>query len=239
VIVGVVALVVGFALSIMANIGARRASARLPWAASVGAGAVASWLVASALFAAALMTGFDEVVDESMSVRVDPGGPAAAAGVLDGDRILAVDSLPVRDWYTLRTEVAKRGETPLVLQVQRGPQWLVIPVTPQNGLIHVRPPVRYEPVPAGRAVSAGLLLPPRLYAMTARGLLRAIASRPSDEVEGPVGIVRRADDQGPPAAATILGKAGFLAAYAWPFVAVFGLVMTIRARSRTNKAATP
>jgi regulator of sigma E protease len=238
-VIGIVALVVGLALSFLANVGARRTTKRLPLGASVAAGGVASWLVASLLFMAALMSGFDAVTDESMRVRVEPGGPAAAAGVLDGDRILAVDSLPVHDWQTLRAEVAKRDDTPLVLQVQRGPQWIVIPVTPEHGKIHVVAPVAYEPVAAGSAIAAGLFMPPRLYVATARGLLHTVAPSPSGEVMGPVGILRHADEQGPPATADFLGRAAIFAAYAWPFVFVYGLAMALRARSRASKTAAP
>ena len=234
----VAALVVGIAASLLANIGVRRASARLPWAAGVGAAAAASWLVASIAFMAALLTGFDVVSDEtSMRVHVEPGGPAAEAGLLDGDRILAVDYTAVHDWESLKREVTKAGDEPIALQVQRGSEWKVIPVTPKDGMIRVMPPVTNEPVPWGRAASAGLVMPARLYALTIGGLFRTVAASPSGEVNGPVGIVRRSQGEGRPPVAAFLGGAAIFAAYVWPLVAVYGLLMALRARSRAAKTA--
>ncbi len=233
----VVTLVVGIGASFLANLGVRRASVRLPWMASVVAAAAASWLVASVSFMAALLTGFDVVPDEtSMRVHVEPGGPAAAAGVLDGDRIMAVDYTAVHDWEALKREVSKHGDEPLALQVQRGSEWMVIPVTPKDGMIRVMPPVSDERVPVGRAASAGLVMPARLYALTVRGLFRALAPSPTGEVTGPVAIVRRSQDEARPPVAAFLGGAAIFAAYVWPLVAAFGFIMALRARTRAAKA---
>jgi membrane-associated protease RseP (regulator of RpoE activity) len=234
----VAALVVGIAASLLTNIGVRRACARMPWPAGVTLAAAASWLVASIAFTAALLTGFDVVPDEtSMRVHVEPGGPAAEAGLLDGDRIMAVDYTAVHDWESLKREVSKAGDEPIALQVQRGAEWIVVPVTPKGGMIRVMPPVTREPVPFGRATSAGLVMPARLYALTIGGLFRTVAASPEGEATGPVGIVRRSQSEGRPPIAAFLGGAAIFAAYGWPLVAVYGLLMALRARSRAAKPA--
>jgi membrane-associated protease RseP (regulator of RpoE activity) len=166
-----------------------------------------------------------------MRVNVVPGGAAAAAGVLDGDRILAVDSVPVRDWTALKAAVSAHGDTPLVLQVQRGGQWLVIPVTPSEGKISIAAPVMHEQVPAGQALVAGLLMPPRVYAATARALPHYVEPSPQSDLMGPVGILAEVStNQGPPPVASFLGRAALIGAYAWPFVALFGIAIAFRGR---------
>lgn len=52
--------------------------------------------------------------------QVDPGMPAEAAGVLPGDRIVAVDGEPVRTWNEVVTRIWQRPGEVAVLDIARG-----------------------------------------------------------------------------------------------------------------------
>lgn len=80
---------------------------------------------------------------------VSPGSPAAAAGLRDGDRLLAVDDRPIVSPDMLVDTVSARppGST-ISLRVGRGPQELVVPVRtvprpedPRSSLVGLTPRV--------------------------------------------------------------------------------------------------
>lgn len=62
--------------------------------------------------------------------RVQEDSPARAAGIQSGDRIIAVNGIPVRHWDELASKVLKSNGQPLALSVQRGGQELSFQVRP-------------------------------------------------------------------------------------------------------------
>jgi regulator of sigma E protease len=61
--------------------------------------------------------------------ELDPKGPAQAAGLRTGDRLLSLDGQPLNDWQQLVDRVRLHGGGKIVLQVQRDGASLDVPVT--------------------------------------------------------------------------------------------------------------
>ncbi|WP_241775382.1 RIP metalloprotease RseP, partial [Pseudomonas corrugata] len=61
--------------------------------------------------------------------ELDPKGPARAAGLKTGDRLLAVDGQSVSDWQQVVDAVRVRPDTKIVLRVERDGAPIDVPVT--------------------------------------------------------------------------------------------------------------
>lgn len=61
---------------------------------------------------------------------VEPGMPAAAAGIRPGDKILEVEGQPVRTFEELAERLVGRFDRPLAVKVEREKEELVVQVTP-------------------------------------------------------------------------------------------------------------
>lgn len=100
-------------------------------AAIVAAGPIANFLLAIAIFAIFFMVSGRPSVEASVT-SVQPDTPAAAAGFLPGDVIVAIDGSKVRDFNdVLRTVTSAAGDT-LDFTVQRGEDTVVLTATPEN-----------------------------------------------------------------------------------------------------------
>ena len=102
---------------------------------------------------------------------VNPGSPADRAGLEEGDRILSIDGVPVRNWWDFVDQVEARPGQRVEITLDRGGHELIRALTldaerqersdgvkVEVGKIGVYPPVgrfSYEPVTLGQAVVAG------------------------------------------------------------------------------------
>jgi regulator of sigma E protease len=72
--------------------------------------------------------------------RVLIGNPAYSAGIRDGDRILAVEGMPVKNWNDLQTQVTSRPDQNVALTLKRGKQVFKVTVhTTPEGKIGITP----------------------------------------------------------------------------------------------------
>lgn len=60
--------------------------------------------------------------------QIDPQGPAHAAGLREGDRLLTLDGMAIRDWQALVEQVRARPDQQAVLEVERDGRVLPIEV---------------------------------------------------------------------------------------------------------------
>ncbi|WLG58260.1 sigma E protease regulator RseP [Pseudomonas extremorientalis] len=100
--------------------------------------------------------------------ELDPKGPAQAAGLKTGDRLLALDGEPLGDWQQVVDLVRVRPDTKIVLKVERDGAQIDVPVTLS---------VRGEAKAAGGYLGAGVKgvdWPPSMVREVSFGPLAAI-----------------------------------------------------------------
>jgi regulator of sigma E protease len=131
-------------------------------------------------------------------VRPSPGpSPAAAAGLQEGDRILAINDEPVDQYYDLPRLVGARPSEELILEIDRQGQRLSLPVVTRDeggvGKIGVQPILptvaqRLAPVPAFRAAVVDTRrITHETFRVIGRLLTRKVSIR---QVSGPIGIAQ-------------------------------------------------
>ncbi|MBB3998694.1 RIP metalloprotease RseP [Aureimonas pseudogalii] len=100
-------------------------------AATVAAGPFANFILSIVIFAAtAYASGI--VVGDPVVSDVREGSPAAAAGILPGDRILTADGERIAYFSDLQRYVSSRAGTPIQLEVERAGAPRQLTVTPRE-----------------------------------------------------------------------------------------------------------
>ena len=129
----------------------------------IAAGPVANWLLAAVfIFALAISVGYSQF-DESLPMlgEIVAGEPAAAAGLQENDRVLAVGGETVTDWPTLVTQIQRHPGKLVVLDIERGSERLSIEVTPRDedgvGKFGVYPPSVTIKPGLGASLQAGFM----------------------------------------------------------------------------------
>ncbi|MFC0388666.1 RIP metalloprotease RseP [Muricoccus vinaceus] len=95
----------------------------------VAAGPVANFVLAAVLFAALFMA-VGKPVGTTTIASVVPGGAAERAGLMVGDRITALDEVPVTRFEQVQAHVQPRANQPIQVHLQREGRELVLTATP-------------------------------------------------------------------------------------------------------------
>jgi len=193
--------------------------------AAIGAGPAANYFFASILmFAGFVMAGHKVVEETSMRVSIATEGPARAADMRDGDRIVRVDGTSVDTWDTLKKLVGSHAGTPITVSVDRDGKELDIKVTPlpqgdkYAGKILIGPYSRIVKVTVLEAARLSLTEPPKVVYELVHGLAKGISQRLSgkqDDLEflGPVGIFKLTSEVVQTGPGPTLQFLGMLSAY--------------------------
>jgi len=175
------------------------------------------------------------------TVEVLPGGPAARAGMLTGDRIVAVNGARVATWEQMRKLVAAgapAGE--VVLAVRRGTVEESLVVAPDAGKIMVRSQTERLPMPIGTALSQAMVAPVTILVRQAAAALSSVTGQREAELAGPVGIARqvRAGAEGARRRlALALGMLMLAVGTVWPLA--MGLELVLGPRGRPLRRSAP
>jgi regulator of sigma E protease len=90
-----------------------------------------AWLVmAAVLYQGANLPAFEK--DPVVIGTVTPQSVAANAGLVPGDRIVAVDGTPVSDWEQMWVAVLPKANRPVTFDVERGGQRTQVQITPKG-----------------------------------------------------------------------------------------------------------
>jgi membrane-associated protease RseP (regulator of RpoE activity) len=164
------------------------------------------------------------------TTRVDVvDGPARAAGVRDGDRVLAVDGRPVADFADIRRLVAAGGGGPVALRLERDGRETTVSVAPDaRGLLGIRSRMERVPLPLGTAVRHALARPIRIVAAQATQVGQGVRGSRRTEVLGPVAVVRTMREV---AVGGAVVYAGDLCGYGWA-----GFVLVVLAATLVGEA---
>lgn len=84
-----------------------------------GGSIVAVYIASVILFVPSFLRERTKVDEVSMRVTVVKGGPADAAGIRDGDRIVGVNGDAPKDWDHLKKLVAAHPDETIEVQIER------------------------------------------------------------------------------------------------------------------------
>ncbi len=97
-------------------------------AAIVFAGPLSNFALAIVIFT--LVYAFSGIPQMTADIgTVNPGSPAEQAGLQPGDKVLSIDGKTITYWEELSKTIEQSGEKPMVLDVQRGEERLVLTVS--------------------------------------------------------------------------------------------------------------
>src|ERR1051325_3617142 len=91
--------------------------------------------------------------EPTTTLDVVPGGPAAAAGMVSGDRVLAIDGVAILSWSAFKDLSSALGPAHTAsIRVRRGDAEQTLTVTTgPDGRLQLRP--RMEPIPTSAAAT--------------------------------------------------------------------------------------
>ncbi|PDT01914.1 RIP metalloprotease RseP [Rhizobium chutanense] len=100
-------------------------------AATVAAGPIANFLLAIAIFTI-LFSVYGRTIADPVVAEVTPEGAAAAAGVLPGDLLVAIDGNKIETFDDVRRYVSIRPSQNIVVTIERAGQKLDLPMVPKR-----------------------------------------------------------------------------------------------------------
>ena len=100
-------------------------------AATVAAGPVANFILAIAIFAVMFATN-GRVISDPVVARVLPASAAEAAGILPGDRFVAIDGIEVEIFDDVQRYVSVRPEVPITVTLEREGDMVDVTLTPER-----------------------------------------------------------------------------------------------------------
>ncbi|WP_257350009.1 RIP metalloprotease RseP [Pseudalkalibacillus decolorationis] len=183
---------------------------------AIFAGPFMNFLLAFVLLAVyALTQGIP--LNESKLGKIDPGGPAAEAGLQKGDQVLSVDGDAVNTWEELVTIIQKNPKEELQFSIERDGETMAVPVTPgerkaqqggAEGFVGVYMPTEVSFL---GSLKYGIEKSGQLTVAIVQALGQLVTGQISiDNLSGPVGIYQYTDKAADEGAFVLLQWAAFL-----------------------------
>ncbi len=178
--------------------------------AAIAAGPLANILLALVLFTGLYMTSVGKAtttVDE-----ISQGSPAAAAGLRAGDRIVSIDSTPVKA-EDISAVISGSEGRPLTVVVMRDGTRVTLPATAprlDDGAYRLGFMLAGEGLPLGEATAEALSLTWRVTGDIGASLGRLVQGDGREDLASPVGIVQGSSEAASQGAETFLFVLGLI-----------------------------
>ncbi len=162
----------------------------------IGAGPVSFFVLAAVLFAA--LFAFAGVGQPTTIIQeAVKGFPADVAGLRSGDKIVAMNGQPVKDWDSVVRVIHDNPDRKVVFTIERGSKTMSVdvmssrnPDDPTIGYVGVRPTVEMVKQNPATAVVSGIVHTGAVTVLWAKGLIMMITGKVEADLIGPVGIVQ-------------------------------------------------
>ncbi len=165
----------------------------------IAAGATMNFIMAMVMFG--LLLGITGVPTGEFSSapeigEIIIGDPADQAGLLPGDRILAIDGKPINTWEELVQGISSQPETTLTLNVLRDGKEIELSITPEyleeedRGWIGITPVYLVRPAGLFETIIFGVRQTFAVAGLILTGLYQMITGQMAADVAGPIGITR-------------------------------------------------
>ncbi len=123
-----------------------------------------------------------------------PGNPAEKAGIMAGDRIVAIDNEPIANWTALTEVIHAKPDQSLQITVERNGQRRTIQVTTTKdsqtnyGMIGIYPSIFYQHFPLTNTIKFGLTQTVDFTRAIVVALVQMITRKIPADLGGPVAI---------------------------------------------------
>ncbi|MFO0575670.1 MAG: M50 family metallopeptidase [Polyangia bacterium] len=171
---------------------------------------------------------------------VSPGSAAERAGLVPGDRIVAVEGRGVQTVADVQGQVQVTAGRPFALAIERaGSRQHLVAQAQLTGAsyrlgVQLDGSGRYERVAPAQALREAALYPPRLFALMLRSFLDTLRGQPSVTLAGPVAVLRLAQ-QAPARGQLLLSLVGPWLLLGATLGAVLSAILLLVARPRRQQ----
>lgn len=165
----------------------------------IAAGSVMNFVLPVVLFLLVLLTsGIDMPSDQPVVGGLIENRPAAMAGIVAGDRIVAVDGTPIGSWRQFVETVKPSAGKPLTIKYERSGVAHTAVITPEldaksgRGIIGITPEIFNRRPGLGEAVGLAFKQTYLVVVAMIVGIGQMITGQAPADVAGPIGVAQMA-----------------------------------------------
>ncbi len=145
-------------------------------------------------------SGIDVPVNKPIVGSVIPSEPAAVAGVMPGDKIMAINGKELVQWNDLIANLRTNGEKAAVFTVDRAGSVRDYTIKPifnkeaQRFMVGISPEFTKKPLGLSDAAKTAVIYEGRIITAMINGLVKIFTGKMSADVSGPIGVAQMAGD---------------------------------------------
>ncbi len=143
-------------------------------------------------------SGIDKPVNTPTVGLLLPGQPAALAGMMPGDKVLAIGNTPIKTWDDLLRTVTENGPKEVDFRVDRAGSQRIYKVTPlyneeaKRAMVGIAPKMEKHSLSIGQAASTALSYEGRIIVGMVNGLQKMVTGKSNADISGPIGVAQMA-----------------------------------------------